>query len=99
MKMTMRNDEALAYCDWLTEALRASPHTPQRLQALLAKGWRVTLPNECDWQKAACGPSEPNSNPCHLFACADDVAETLAVLNEVAGEVNELYKTQQGKLH
>ncbi len=46
--------EALAYCDWLTERLRAWQATPEPLAGLLrGQGWRITLPSEAQWEKAA----------------------------------------------
>ncbi|MEF8755624.1 MAG: SUMF1/EgtB/PvdO family nonheme iron enzyme [Accumulibacter sp.] len=48
--------EALAWCDWLNEMLLRSPALAgSRVAALVRHGWRVALPSELEWEKAARG--------------------------------------------
>jgi len=83
--------DALAYCCWLTETLRAWPGTPEPLAALLReKGWEITLPSEAQWEKAARGGEQipnpksqiRNPNPGRLFPWGDEVDPNRASYHE-----------------
>ena len=73
--------DSLRYCQWLTRTLLTWTGTPQLFKSLLEDGWKVTLPSEAEWEKAARGPANITGEV-RIFPWGDEFNPNFANLKE-----------------